>query len=137
LCHVTDQALKCFGKDDGIPIAPIGSLLPDGTGSFWLGGSTALVHWHAGVSETYPTKGPIVSLVSDGKGSLWAGMLEEGRGLGLAKLKNGTVESFVTSTFDGSRVAVTRMISDPRGNLWVGTIAKGVFRIIWKRCGAL
>jgi len=129
LCHVTDQALKCYGKDDGIAIAPISSLLPDGTGGFWLGGSTALVHWHSGMSETYPAKAPIVSLVPDGKGSLWVGMIEEGRGLGLARWKNGTMESFVTSTFDGSSVAVTRMISDRQGNLWVGTVGKGVFRI--------
>src|ERR1700720_2536424 len=64
LCHVTQQALKCFGRNDGIPIAPINSLLADGKGGFWLGGSTALVHWHDGVSETYRTKGQIVSLVS-------------------------------------------------------------------------
>jgi len=129
LCHVTEQALKCFGKDDGIPIAPINSLLADGRGGFWLGGSTALVHWHAGVSETYRTKGQIVSLVPDADGSLWVGMLGEGRERGLAKWKNGTIKPFVISTFDGNRVAVTRMISDRQGNLWVGTAEKGVFRI--------
>jgi len=129
LCHVTDQALKCFGKDDGVPIAPINSLLADGRGGFWLGGDTALVHWHAGLSETYGTGGQVVSLVPDADGSIWVGMLAEGRGLGLAKWKSGTIKSFMTSTFDGSSVAVTRMISDRQGNLWVGTDAKGVFRI--------
>jgi len=129
LCHVTYQALKCFGKADGIPIAPINSLLSDGKGGFWLGGAKALVHWHAGQSEMYPSKGQIVSLVSDADGSLWVGMLGEGPGSGLAKWKNGTIKPFVTSSFDGSRVAVTRMISDRQGNLWVGTDSKGVFRI--------
>jgi signal transduction histidine kinase/ligand-binding sensor domain-containing protein len=129
LCHVTHQALKCFGKDDGIPIAPINSLLADGKGGFWLGGSTALVHWHDGVSETYRTKGQIVSLVSETDGSLWVGMLAEGPMLGLAKWKNGTIKPFVTTTFDGSKVGVTRMISDRRGDLWVGTDTKGVFHI--------
>jgi len=129
LCHVTHQALKCFGKDDGIPIAPINSLLADGKGGFWLGGSTALVHWHDGVSETYRTKGQIVSLVSETDGSLWVGMLGEGPGLGLAKWKNGTIKPFVTPTFDGSKVGVTRMISDRRGDLWVGTDTTGVFHI--------
>jgi len=129
LCHVTDQALECFGKDDGVPIAPINSLLADGRGGFWLGGDTALVHWHAGSSETYGTGGQVVSLVPDADGSIWVGMLGEGRGSGLAKWKNGTIKPFMTSTFDGSRIAVTRMISDRQGNLWVGTDAKGVFRI--------
>ena len=129
LCHVTRQALKCFGKDDGIPIAPINSLLADGNGGFWLGGSTALVHWHDGVSQTYPTKGQIVSLVLGTDGSLWVGMLGEGPGLGLAKWKNGTIKTFETPTFDGSKVEVTRMISDRRDDLWVGTDTKGVFHI--------
>ena len=54
LCHVTDGAMKCFGKSDGMPISESDALLPDGSGGFWLGGQTALVHWHAGVSEIYP-----------------------------------------------------------------------------------
>ena len=54
LCHVTDRAMKCFGKAEGIPISPVNSILADGKGGFWLGGQTALVHWHDGVSETYP-----------------------------------------------------------------------------------
>lgn len=52
LCRVTDQAIKCFGKSEGISVSPISSLLADGKGGFWLGGTGALVHWHAGVSET-------------------------------------------------------------------------------------
>ena len=57
LCHVTESAVKCFGKSDGIPIAPIDAILADGKGGFWLGGQAALAHWHAGVSEVYPIKG--------------------------------------------------------------------------------
>jgi signal transduction histidine kinase/ligand-binding sensor domain-containing protein len=128
LCHVTRQALKCFGKNDGIPISPINSLLADGRGGFWLGGPTTLVHWHAGQSEMYPSKGQIVSLIPDSDGSIWVGMISEGSG-GLAKWKDGTIRPFVSPGFDGSRAAVTRMISDRQGNLWVGTFAKGVFRI--------
>ena len=129
LCHITDQTIKCFGKRDGIPIAPIDSLLSDGKGGFWLGGPKALVHWNAGVSEMYPSKGQIISLVQDADGSLWVGILEEGPGRGLRKWKRGTIEPFATSSFDGSTVAVTRMISDRQGGLWVGTEAKGVFRV--------
>lgn len=129
LCHVTDQALKCFGKHDGIPLAPIYSLLSDGKGGFWLGGFNALVHWHAGVSETYSTRGQVVSLAPHADESLWVGMLGEGQGQGLAQWENGSVKPFVTSNFNGSTVAVTRMMTDRQGNLWVGTDAKGVFRI--------
>jgi len=129
LCHVTHEALKCFGKDEGIPIAPINSLLADGKDGFWLGGPTALVHWHGGVAETYRTGGQVVSLVPDVGGSLWVGMLNEGPRLGLAKWNNGTIKPFVTSTFDGSKVGVTRIISDRHGHIWVSTDGKGVFCI--------
>ena len=38
-------------------MAPIDAILADGKGGFWLGGQTALAHWHAGVSQTYPIEG--------------------------------------------------------------------------------
>jgi ligand-binding sensor domain-containing protein len=130
LCHVTGQGVQCFGKGDGIPIPDINSVVADGTGGFWLGGSAALVHWRqGGVSETYPAKGLISSLARAPDGSLWVGILEEGPGLGLTQLKQGVVKPFVTPTFDGSKVSVTSLLSDRDGNLWVGTDAHGLFRI--------
>ena len=127
LCHVTGRAVKCFGKDDGIPISSVNSLLADGKGGFWLGGEGALVHWHAGVSETYNLgKYDLASLACGPDGTLWLGTDE---GLGLARFKDGAVKPFLTPTFDGSRLAVTSMMFDRDGNLWVGTDAKGLFRI--------
>ena len=135
LCHVTDGAVTCFRKADGIPIPEVHSLLADGKGGFWLGGSTAIVHWHGGVSETYPIEGlkshggsvDIMGLASASDGALWVGMM--GEGLGLAQLKDGAVKPFITPTFDGSRLSVTSLMFDRDGNLWVGTDAKGLFRI--------
>ena len=137
LCRITDGAIKCFGKSDGVPTSPVDSLLADGKGGFWLGGQTALVHWHDGVSETYPIEAlnsnagqvGISGLTRDRDGDLWVGILAEGRGLGLGRLIGGTVKPFVTPTFDGSKVVVSVMISDRDGNLWVGTAGKGIFRI--------
>jgi len=137
LCHVTERAFKCFGKADGVPITPIDSILADGKGGFWLGGQTALVHWHHGVSETYPIEAlksnvgqhGIVSLALGPDGSLWVGILAEGPGLGLGRLIGGTVKSFATATFDGSKVEVFATIFDRDGNLWVASRGKGLFRI--------
>ncbi|MFZ2001867.1 MAG: two-component regulator propeller domain-containing protein [Candidatus Sulfotelmatobacter sp.] len=137
LCRITDGAVKCFGKSDGVPISPADSLLADGKGGFWLGGQTALAHWHDGVSEAYPIEAlnsnvgqlGIVSLAAGREGALWVGMMAEGRGLGLGRLIGGIVKPFVTPTFDGSKVVVNAMISDRDGNLWVGTLGKGIFRI--------
>jgi signal transduction histidine kinase/ligand-binding sensor domain-containing protein len=137
LCRITDRAVKCFGKSDGVPISPADSLLADGKGGFWLGGQTELVHWHDGVSEMYRIEAlqsntgqnGIASLAHGPDGSLWVGIQAEGPGLGLGQLNEGAVKPFVTPTFDGSKVVVNAMIFDHDGTLWVGTVGKGVFRI--------
>src|SRR5271166_5269422 len=125
LCHVTDSAFKCFGKADGIPISPIESILADGEGGFWLGGQTALVHWHRGRSEMYRSEG-IQSLARGPDGSLWLGISE---GHGLEQFKDGAAKPFVTPTFDGSSLDFGTLMFDRDGNLWVGTVGKGLFRI--------
>jgi signal transduction histidine kinase/ligand-binding sensor domain-containing protein len=136
VCHVSERGVKCFGKSDGIPITPIDAILADGSSGFWLGGQAALVHWHGGVSEAYPLKGMrsgagpgILALARGPDGSVWAGIYSDGPGLGLAKFEEGAVRSFVTPTFDGSKVTVFSLRFDRDGNLWVGTANDGVFRV--------
>jgi signal transduction histidine kinase/ligand-binding sensor domain-containing protein len=136
LCHVTEGAVKCFGKSDGIQIAPIDAILADGKAGFWLGGQAALAHWHAGVSEVYPIKGlsegggpGILNLASGPDGSVWLGIFGSGLGRGLARFEKGTITSFITPTFDGSKLAVFALRLDRDGNLWVGTASEGIFRV--------
>ena len=137
LCHITDRAVKCFGKADGIPISPVNSLLADGTGGFWLGGQTAVVHWHDGVSEAYPIEAlksnigqtGVAGLARGPDGSLWVGILAPGPGRGLGRLVNGMFQPFVTPSLEGSKLAVRGMIFDRDSNLWVGTNGNGIFRI--------
>ena len=116
---------------------PIDAILADGSGGFWLGGQAALVHWHAGLSEMYPIKGlkadmgapGVMSLARGPDGSVWVGIFSDGPGRGLARFVEGTVRSFVTPTFDGSKVTVFSLRFDRDGNLWVGTNNDGVFRV--------
>jgi len=137
VCHVNEQAMKCYGKSDGIPISPIDAILADGKGGFWLGGQAALVHWHAGASEMYPIQGlkaemgapGVMSLARGPDGSVWIGIFSDGPGRGLARFEDGTVKSFVTPTFDGSKVTVFALRFDRNGNLWVGTASDGVLRV--------
>src|SRR5271157_213902 len=125
LCHVTDRAFQCFGKADGIPISNIESLLADGQDGFWLGGQSALVHWHRGSSETYRSEG-IQALARGSDGSLWLGLSE---GHGLEQFKDGKAKPFVTPTFDGSRLDIGTLMLDRDGDLWIGTVGKGLFRV--------
>ncbi|HTR25855.1 MAG TPA: two-component regulator propeller domain-containing protein [Terriglobales bacterium] len=125
LCQVTDLSFQCFGKADGIPISGIEALLADGEGGFWLGGQSALVHWHRGSSETYRSEG-IQSLARGPDGTLWVGI---SGGHGLEQLKDGAVKPFVTPAFDGSSLDFGTLMFDRDGNLWVGTVGKGLFRI--------
>ena len=48
LCHATDREVRCFGKADGLPMQSALPILSDGTGGFWIGNDTSLVHWKAG-----------------------------------------------------------------------------------------
>jgi signal transduction histidine kinase/ligand-binding sensor domain-containing protein len=137
LCQVTERAVKCFGKAEGVSIGPIDSILADGKGGFWLGGQTALVHWRDGASVTYPIAAlrtnvgqhGVVSVALGPDGTVWVGILAEGPGLGLGQLKEGVVKPFVTPTFDGSKVEVSAMMFDRDGNLWVAGRGKGLYRI--------
>jgi signal transduction histidine kinase/ligand-binding sensor domain-containing protein len=137
LCHVTDHEVKCFGESDGIPLPTGGqALLADGKGGFWLGGQRAVVHWHAGVSEVYPIEtlktnsgDGVNALALDSSGSLWIGLLPQGPGKGLGRLKKGVFKSFVAPGFDGSKLAVFALNLDRDGSLWVGTLGNGLFRI--------
>ena len=130
LCHVTQRSVMCFGKNDGIPISHVNSVLADGQGGFWLGGETDLVHWHqGGISKVYPVKSGVTGLARTTDGTVWVGIGEDGPGRGLELLKDGVLQPFATSTFDGSKLSVTSLIFDHDGNLWVGTDSKGLFRI--------
>jgi signal transduction histidine kinase/ligand-binding sensor domain-containing protein len=129
-CHLTDHGVKCFGKDQGIPISDVQSVLADGNGGFWLGGRTGgLVHWHDGVSEKYNVGNEVFSLARGPDGSLWVGISGEGPGRGLQQLKDGAVKPFVTPTFNGSSFDIGTLMFDRDGNLWVGTVGKGLLRI--------
>ena len=137
LCRVNDREMKRFGAHDGLTMPSGGFVLAvDGNGGFWLGGQTTVIHWHEGVSQTYPiealksnTGNGVSSLALGPDGTLWVGLLAQGPGLGLGRLMRGVFQSFVTPEFDGSKLAVQSLTFDRDGSLWVGTIGNGLFRI--------
>ena len=91
LCRVTDHELKCFGTRDGITMPSGGiALAVDKQGGFWLGGQRSVIHWHEGVSQTYPiqalksnTGQGVAALAVGEDGTIWVGLLPQGRGWAL------------------------------------------------------
>ena len=137
LCHATDREVRCFGKADGLPLDEAYSILPDGTGGFWIGSDTALVHWKAGVSEVYELKalrsnsgqGGIQALARNSDGSLSVGIAAAGSGLGFERFSEGTFKPFATPKFDGSKISVYALLMDRDNALWVATVSNGLYRI--------
>ncbi len=130
LCNVSERGVTCFGQRSGIPLTDVNAIASDGQGGLWVGGQTALVHWRrTGGSETYAVKSAVSSLASTPDGTLWVGLMEEGPGLGLHRLRDGVLKPFVTPQFDGTQIGVTSLLVDRDGNLWVASDASGVVRI--------
>jgi ligand-binding sensor domain-containing protein len=102
----------------------VDSILADGTGGFWLGNDTSLVHWKAGVSEVYEIQAlssnsgqeGISGLVPGSDGSLWVGIAAAGRGLGLERFNNGTFKPFSAPNFDDTKISVLRLVLDRVGS---------------------
>jgi signal transduction histidine kinase/ligand-binding sensor domain-containing protein len=137
LCHVTDTAARCFGEVDGVSFPRADEIVPDGRGGFWIGTSTALVHWNAGHLTTYENKAlrsnvgqvGIFSLVPNPDGSLWVGMGRVGPGQGLEKFVGGHFEAFRPGTFDASKIGLSALLKDRDQNLWIGSARDGLYRI--------
>jgi len=137
LCHATDREVRCFGKADGNPIQTALPILSDGTGGFWIGSDTTLLHWKAGASEAYELpalrsnlgQGGIETLVRNSDGSLWVGIGVAGRGLGLERFRDGIFKPLSAPNFDDTEISVVALLLDRDGNLWVGTANKGLYRI--------
>jgi signal transduction histidine kinase/ligand-binding sensor domain-containing protein len=132
LCHATDREIRCFGKGDGLPIQKGESILLDGTGGFWIGSDTSLVHWKAGVSEVYELQAlrsnsgqmGIVAIARNSDGSLWVGTAA-----GLERFSDGALKPFSTPNFDGSKISVFALLMDRDNALWVATVNNGLYRI--------
>ena len=132
LCHAVDRGVKCFpAQDMSVPI------LSDGSGGFWIGGDTSLVHWKAGASKIYEPQAlksnsgqeGVSSLVRNPDGSLWVGIAAAGPGLGLQRFRDGNFERFSAPNFDDSKVSVLALLLDRDNNLWAATANNGVYRI--------
>jgi signal transduction histidine kinase/ligand-binding sensor domain-containing protein len=136
LCEVAGEKLQCHGKGDGITPSYAGPLINDDAGNLWIGSSSVLTRWKAGLSETYANPAlksaqglaGVQALASNSDGTLFVGIIERGPGLGLQQFVNGTWKPWRTSTFDGSTLEVNALLLDREKSLWIGTTNQGIFR---------
>jgi ligand-binding sensor domain-containing protein len=144
LCHVVDQAIRCFGSDDGVPPFDAKPLAQDSSGNLWVGGDTKLLSWRLGPSRAWlgpsriyspkalqsgaGTGGGVRALAVAADGSLWVGMQLAGQG-GLQHIVDGALKSFDAPGLSGETLGVNALLNDRQNSLWVGTTSQGIYRI--------
>jgi PAS domain S-box-containing protein len=137
LCSISEEALRCFGKKDGIPVTYGLGLTHDSKGNIWFG-SSVLVRWRPGTPATTYfaeiarelAKGDGVGDVALGpSGTAWASLDGMGPKLGVQYYSGGKWTSYAVPGFEAARVRPFALLVDRRGSLWVGTKDDGVYRI--------
>jgi len=136
LCQVLNGGIRCYGKEDGLDAFDSGPLVQDASGNLWVGSGTTLVRWREGESQVYRPKALIsnagqsgvTGLAAGPNGSLWVGMEAAGRGAGLERIVNGTLQPFVAPRLNGETLTVLDLMLDGANSLWVGT-TDGIYRI--------
>jgi signal transduction histidine kinase/ligand-binding sensor domain-containing protein len=140
LCSISEEALRCFGKKDGIPVGYGLGLTHDSEGNIWFG-SSVLVRWRPGtpattyfgeIAELAKTDG-VIDVALGPSGTVWATLDGTGPQLGVRYYSGGKWTSYAVPGFDGARARSTALLVDRRGSLWVGTEDDGVYRI----CGGV
>jgi signal transduction histidine kinase/ligand-binding sensor domain-containing protein len=137
LCQFLDGGVRCYGRQDGVPLPYATSLTEDATGNVWTSAVTQLVRWQPASSTVWTLKvvkqaeglDGIQALTVDRNDSLWVGINRPESGLGLEQFRNGVWKTFRSPNLNGSKIAVSRLFVDRDGALWVGTEDQGIYRI--------
>ena len=53
LCRIRDSDIRCFGRNDGIPLPTATELALDSSGNFWISGNEGLCKWKLGTPAVY------------------------------------------------------------------------------------
>jgi signal transduction histidine kinase/ligand-binding sensor domain-containing protein len=137
LCRVAGNELKCYGKNEGVPVRYGLGLAEDSLGNLWFG-SSALCRWRVGsdastyfgdVIERLQAGNGVIDVAAGPSGSVWATLDGVGPQLGVRYYSGGKWASYVVPGFDGATVRSHTLFVDRNRSLWVGTEDKGLYHI--------
>jgi len=126
LCQVSQTAIRCHGKEEGIPELNYTPVVEDSQGNLWLGGDNATVRWQPGSKASKLEKYGMGSFAAGPDGSLWA--LFTGHG-GLQRLTGDAWKPFLAPEWNGYDGRESGLLLDRENALWVPTDRHGIYRI--------
>jgi signal transduction histidine kinase/ligand-binding sensor domain-containing protein len=137
LCRIRDSDLRCFGRDDGIPLPTATGLALDSSGNFWISGNQGLCKWKPGGSAVYfhpdlAKRGYLMgvdALSVLNESHVWIGLQQPKGNLQLQELKQGKWTPHPLPKTHGPPPSTNVLFRDPDGALWIGTASDGVYRI--------
>ena len=137
LCRITDSDLRCFGRDDGIPLPTAAGVALDSSGNFWISGNQGLCKWKPGGSAVYfhrdlAERGYLMgvdALSVLNESHVWIGLQQPNGNLQLQELDHGEWTAHPLPKAQRPPPSTNVLFSDPEGALWIGTASDGVYRI--------
>jgi signal transduction histidine kinase/ligand-binding sensor domain-containing protein len=141
LCRIRDGDLRCFGRNDGIPLLRATGLALDSSGNFWISGDQGLCKWKPGSSAVYfhrelAERGYLMgvdALSVFNESHVWIGLQQPNGNLQLQELDNGKWKAHPLPRTQGPPPSTNVLFRDSEGALWIGTASDGVYRIYGDR----
>jgi signal transduction histidine kinase/ligand-binding sensor domain-containing protein len=137
LCRIRDSDVRCFGRNDGIPLPTATGLALDSSGNFWISGNRGLCKWKPGGSSVYfhrdlAERGYLMgvdalSLLNESH--VWIGLQQPNGNLQLQELDHGKWTTDSLPKAQGPPPSTNVLFRDREGALWIGTASDGVYRI--------
>src|SRR5215813_572390 len=141
LCRIRDADVRCFGRDDGIPIPTATGLALDSSGNFWISGSQGLCKWKPGASAVYfhrdlAERGYLMgvdALSVMNESDVWIGLQQPNGNLQLEKLDHGKWTPRPLPKVQGPPPSTNVLFRDSEDTLWIGTASDGIYRIFGEK----
>jgi signal transduction histidine kinase/ligand-binding sensor domain-containing protein len=137
LCRIREGDQRCFGRDDGIPLATATALALDRSGNFWIAGNEGVCKWKLGTSSVcfyrdLAQRGYLIgvrTLAVVDENQIWIGLQQPDGSLQLQELSQGKWAAHPLPKGPGPTPSTNALFRDRDGALWIGTANDGVYRI--------